>query len=76
LTFRPIRSKGEWCTSYDTLRAQCIIPKLSKPIIDEIDHILAKYYAFSEEEVDFLINRDIKYRLGGIAEIESMTEDG
>ncbi|WP_346696416.1 Eco57I restriction-modification methylase domain-containing protein [Barnesiella viscericola] len=39
-------------------------PKLSKPIIDEIDKILAKYYGFTEEELDFIINYDIKYRMG------------
>ncbi|MDA8084261.1 MAG: Eco57I restriction-modification methylase domain-containing protein, partial [Nitrospiraceae bacterium] len=39
-------------------------PKLSKPIIDEIDTVLAKHYGFTEEELDFIINYDIKYRLG------------
>ena len=37
---------------------------LSKPIIDEIDTILASHYSFTEEELDFIINYDIKYRLG------------
>lgn len=36
----------------------------SKPIIDEIDNILARHYGFSEEELDFIINYDIKYRMG------------
>ena len=39
-------------------------PKLSKSIIDEIDKILAKYYNFTEEELDFIINYDIKDRMG------------
>lgn len=39
-------------------------PKLSKPIIDEIDAVLAKHYGFTEEELDFIINYDIKYRMG------------
>ena len=39
-------------------------PKKSKPIIDEIDKILAKYYGFTDEELDFIINYDIKYRMG------------
>jgi hypothetical protein len=43
-------------------------PKLSKPIIDEIDKVLAKHYGFTEEELDFIINYDIKYRMG--AELE------
>ncbi|MDR0644019.1 MAG: Eco57I restriction-modification methylase domain-containing protein [Treponema sp.] len=37
----------------------------SKPIIDEIDMVLAKHYGFTEEELDFIINYDIKYRMGG-----------
>ena len=39
-------------------------PKKSKSIIDEIDKILAKHYGFTEEELDFIINYDIKYRIG------------
>lgn len=39
-------------------------PRLSKPIIDEIDRVLAKHYGFTEEELDFIINYDIKYRMG------------
>ena len=36
----------------------------SKPIIDEIDLVLAKHYFFTDEELDFIINYDIKYRKG------------
>ena len=38
--------------------------KYSKLIIDEIDKVLAKHYGFTEEELDFIINYDIKYRMG------------
>ncbi|MCC8039334.1 MAG: Eco57I restriction-modification methylase domain-containing protein [Bacteroidales bacterium] len=38
--------------------------KQSKVIIDEIDKVLAKHYGFTEEELDFIINYDIKYRMG------------
>ena len=38
--------------------------KPSKPIVDEIDKILAKHYGFAKEELDFIINYDIKYRMG------------
>lgn len=38
--------------------------KQSKPIIDEIDKVLAKHYGFTDEELDFIINYDIKYRMG------------
>ncbi len=36
----------------------------SKPIIDQIDTVLAQHYGFTEEELDFIINYDIKYRMG------------
>lgn len=39
-------------------------PVKSKPIIDEIDKVLARHYGFTEEELDFIINYDIKYRMG------------
>jgi hypothetical protein len=45
-------------------------PKLSKSVIDEIDQILARHYGFTEEELDFIVNYDIKYRMGRDAEGE------
>jgi len=42
----------------------------SKPIIEEIDKALAKHYGFTDEELDFIINYDIKYRMGAEAEGE------
>ena len=53
--------------SYETTgeRQQMIFkPSLSKEIIDEIDRILAKHYGFTDEELDYIINYDIKYRMG------------
>lgn len=38
--------------------------RLSKPIIDEIDMTLASHYGFTSDELDFIINYDIKYRMG------------
>ena len=38
--------------------------KYSKPIIDQIDCMLGALYKFNEEELDFIINYDIKYRMG------------
>jgi Eco57I restriction-modification methylase len=35
-----------------------------KSIIDEIDRVLAQHYGFTDEELDFIINYDIKYRMG------------
>jgi hypothetical protein len=42
----------------------------TKPIIDEIDTVLAQHYGFTEEELDFIINYDIKYRMGRNTEEE------
>ncbi len=39
-------------------------PRHSKAIIDKIDTILAEHYNFTEEELDYIINYDIKYRMG------------
>lgn len=36
----------------------------SKKIIDKIDEVLATHYGFDEEELDFLVNYDIKFRVG------------
>lgn len=45
----------------------------SKLIIDEIDSVLAKHYGFTDEELDFIINYDIKYRMG--KELENEDEE-
>ena len=39
-------------------------PRVAKPIVDEIDRVLAEHYGFTDEELDFIINYDIKYRMG------------
>lgn len=31
---------------------------------NKIDCILAQHYGFTDEELDFIINYDIKYRMG------------
>ena len=49
---------------YGNLKMQVFQPRLSKPIIDEIDTVLASHYGFTDEELDFIINYDIKYRMG------------
>lgn len=47
-------------------------PSKSKSIIDEIDTVLAKHYGFTPEELDYIINYDIKYRMG--KELDNDTE--
>jgi hypothetical protein len=38
--------------------------KQSKPILDEIDAAFARSYGFASNELDYLINYDVKYRMG------------
>ena len=47
-----------------TVRYQRFRPKRIKTILDEIDGVLAAHYGFTDEELDFIINYDIKYRMG------------
>ena len=56
---------------YGVLSIQSFQPRLSKPILDEIDVVLAEHYGFTPEELDFILNYDIKYRLGRDAGEES-----
>ncbi|PDW00300.1 hypothetical protein CJ255_20855 [Candidatus Viridilinea mediisalina] len=51
--------RGEIINSDETT----IDARKSKPILDEIDRMLAAHYGFTEEELDFIINYDIKYRM-------------
>jgi hypothetical protein len=53
-----IKSKSQ--TSY----FETFNPSESKSIIDEIDSVIAEHYGFTDEELDFIINYDIKYRMG------------
>jgi hypothetical protein len=59
---RKIEYHGTGFIEYDEF-----YPRLSKPIIDEIDRVLARHYGLSDEELDFIINYDIKYRMGASA---------
>jgi len=56
-----------------TMKKQYFYIKKSKAIIDEIDYVLAKHYRFTDEELDFIINYDIKYRMG--SELDNDTEE-
>jgi hypothetical protein len=48
----------------DGVKFQEFYPSFSKPIMDEIDRVLTRHYGFTDEELDFIINYDIKYRMG------------
>jgi hypothetical protein len=54
-------------------KVQIFEPRKSKQLIDSIDKELGKIYGLTEEELDFVINYDIKYRMG--KEIEEEAED-
>ena len=56
------RNTSQWRKS--GLLIDSIDSKPCKPIIDEIDTVLARHYGFTEAELDFIINYDIKYRMG------------
>jgi len=47
-----------------TLRIQTFQPRNSKDIINEIDRELAGLYGLTDEEADFIIHHDVKYRMG------------
>ena len=47
------------------VRYQRFRPGAAKLLFDEIDRLLSEHYGFSDEELDFIINYDIKYRMGG-----------
>ena len=58
-----VRSKSE-LKKQGTLTIQQTFPRHSKPFIDKIDRILGEHYGLTDEECDFIINHDIKYRMG------------
>jgi hypothetical protein len=39
-------------------------PSLSKTLIDVIDTVLGDHFGFTQEQLDYIINYDIKYRMG------------
>jgi len=45
-------------------------PRTAKPIFDQIDRVPAAHYGFTKEELDFIINHNIKYRMGRHAELD------
>ena len=55
---------------HDRLEIECIIPKRSKHLIDAIDMDVAEGFKFTADETDFVVNYDIKYRMGGNDEVE------
>lgn len=46
------------------VRLQSFKPGLSKPVLDRVDHVIARHLGLTERQLDFIISYDIKYRLG------------
>jgi hypothetical protein len=65
-----IKTRQGHTIQYDEMKAVN-----AKPIIDEIDVTLGRWFGLSEEEVDFLIGYDMKYRQGNSDE-DGENEDG
>jgi hypothetical protein len=57
-TRKIIRTKQGHTIKYDEIKAL-----LSKNLIDRIDFALAEFYGLSEDDLDYLINYDAKYRM-------------
>ena len=49
---------------HDTLTVQCIVPKKSWGIIQNVDAIVAESLGLSADEADYIANYDVKYRIG------------
>ena len=49
---------------YGEMTVECFYPRLSKTIIDSIDTVLAAHYGLTDEEVDYIVQYDYKYRMG------------
>jgi hypothetical protein len=62
---KSISTKQGHKIEYDELDAS-----KTKDVIDEIDRALARHYGFTDAELDFIINYDIKYRMGRETERE------
>ena len=45
------------------LLIESIDSRPTKPVIDEIDQALSQHYGFTDEEFDFIVNYDFKFRV-------------
>jgi hypothetical protein len=48
----------------DVIEFEAYYMAYSKPLIDQVDVVLARFYAFTDEELNFIIHYDLKYRMG------------
>ena len=62
---KTIRTKQGHVIEYDEMKAS-----QTKETIDQTDLALGRLYGLTDVEIDFIINYDIKYRMGSITEEE------
>ena len=60
-----IRTRQGHVIEYDEMKAS-----RAKAAIDDIDVALGRLYGLTDEETDFIINYDIKYRMGSVGDEE------
>ena len=58
------RMKTKESSRTGSIEYQEFYPRISKALIDEIDKALARYYDLTAQHLDYIINYDIKYRMG------------
>lgn len=66
-TSYPMEKSGKYTESFKY--------SLCKPIFDKIDRAIGKQLGFSEAEIEFIINYDIKYRVGVDAGSDDLEEE-
>jgi hypothetical protein len=52
-----------------------VYPRLAKKILDEIDLVVAAHYELNPEELAFILNYDLKYRMGTYRDVAEDKED-
>ena len=63
-TRRTADSEGDYHLLMSVEGQQVKLTCKDTELVDKIDIILSEYYSLTEEELDFIINYDIKYRMG------------
>jgi hypothetical protein len=60
------RWNDRWCLDISNELVSVIEKSWARadPIPPYLDRVLARHYGFTDEELDFIINYDIKYRMG------------
>ncbi len=66
--------QGVYYKKYGQLKMQVFQPRLSKALCDNVDSNLSVHYLITQEELNFIINYDIKYRMG--KELDNGEEEG